>query len=180
MPSQENVVNAVVIDGRRLWFAIRTVMTDYESLVHGRDFSRVHRPALPCVDEEPVIRGLSDLIWVAVIVVSECQDRGLAAAGAQDCPSFLSLAGEFALNHVPRRSVPVRLGNRAAAALEARRHAGGQFRIVLDAKPSDSLARTSSMSAQRAEHTAQHEELSHDLLTLKKVSSGYESTLTGR
>jgi hypothetical protein len=34
------------------------------------------------------------------------------------------------------------------------------------------------MSAQRAEQKQQHEELSHDALALKKVSSVYQSTLT--
>jgi hypothetical protein len=34
------------------------------------------------------------------------------------------------------------------------------------------------MSAQRAEQKQQHEELSHDALTLKKVSSGSQSILT--
>src|SRR5580693_9043368 len=151
-----------MIDRRRLWSAIRTVMAEDEFLVRRRDFPRVRGPALPGVDEELIIRGLSDLVRAAIVVVSEYLDRGLAAAGAEDSPSFLSPAEEFALNHVPRRSVLARLGNRAAAALEDRRHAGRQFRIVLDPKPSDSFVRISGMSAQSAEQRQQHQELSHD------------------
>src|ERR1700731_3014613 len=165
---KKSVVNAVMIDRRRLWSAIRTVMAEDEFLVRRRDFPRVRGPALPGVDEELIIRGLSDLVRAAIVVVSEYQARGLAAAGAEDSPSFLSPAEEFALNHAPRRSNLVRAGNRAVAALENRSDAGGQFRIVLDSKPSDSLVRISSMSAQRAEQEQQHEELSHDASLSKR------------
>jgi len=164
---KKSVVNALMIDRRRLWSAIRTVMAEDEFLVHRRDFPQVHHPALPGV-EEPVVRGCSDLVRVAIAVASEYQDRAPAAAGAQDSPSALSLAEEFALNHVAGRSVLLRLGNRAVAALEDGSHPGGQLRIVLDSKPSDRFVRISGRSAQSTEQTQQHEKLSHDVLTLKR------------
>ena len=172
---EKSVVNAVMIDLRRLWSAIGTVVAQDEFLVHRRDFPGVHLPALPSVDDEPSIRGLSDLIWSAVVAVSEYQDRGLAPAGAEDSPPLLPFAEEFALNHIPRRSVLVRLGNRAAAAPEDRSHVWGQFWVVLDSEPSDSFVRIGSMSAQSAEQAQHHQELLHDVLTLKQAPSGYAS-----
>src|ERR1700694_3028991 len=102
-----------------------------------------------------MIRGLSDLIRATVVVVSEYQDRGLAAAGTENRPSFLPLAEELTLNHVAARSVLVGLGNRAVAALQDGSHAGGQFRIVLDSQLPHSLVRISRMRTHRTEQRQQ-------------------------
>jgi len=72
-----------MIDRRRLWSAIRTVMVEDEFLVRRRDFPRVRGPALPGVDEELIIRGLSDFV-----PGGKC-DFSTTKAEATDVPIFL-------------------------------------------------------------------------------------------
>src|SRR5207245_11802608 len=64
---KKGIFNALMIDQRRPRSAICAVMAEDEFSVH----RRVHRPALPGVDAEPIIRGLSNLIGAPVVVVSE-------------------------------------------------------------------------------------------------------------